>query len=372
MDVELEAGGRLLVNLLRGGSRSRTELAALTGWSRNTVAARLNELMDAGWVREDTELQGDRGRPSIGYVVNPRACAVYVATFGRDQLRGALCGLDGTLLASDLRPFRLGDLPGAIEDVAQQFAALRRQPGLGTLPVAAAVIGGPSPVANPVTFATWAQVAAVPEEFSRRLGIPVTLENDASLMAFGLRRDFPEADTFVLVKIATGIGAGIVISGTLHTGVAGLAGEIGHIPVRRGGERQCACGNRGCLSLVASEPGILRDLSAGPRQVPDLAALQALVAEGDAEAVAALRAAGRDIGEALVGVVTGIAPELVILGGTIAQFGDHLATGVRESLTRLTLPALSARVRVASTGQDGDADLRGGAELALDRLLTGR
>ena len=98
MDVELEAGGRLLVNLLRGGSRSRTELAALTGWSRNTVAARLNELMDAGWVREDTELQGDRGRPSIGYVVNPRACAVYVATFGRDQLRGALCGLDGTLL----------------------------------------------------------------------------------------------------------------------------------------------------------------------------------------------------------------------------------------------------------------------------------
>ena len=81
--------------------------------------------MDAGWVREDTELQGDRGRPSIGYVVNPRACAVYVATFGRDLLRGALCGLDGTLLASDLRPFRLGDLPGAI-DLAEDRGAFGR------------------------------------------------------------------------------------------------------------------------------------------------------------------------------------------------------------------------------------------------------
>jgi predicted NBD/HSP70 family sugar kinase len=98
--------------------------------------------------------------------------------------------------------------------------------------------------------------------------------------------------------------------------------------------------------------------------------LQALVAAGDADTVAALRTAGRDIGEALVGVVTGIAPNVVVLGGRMTLLGDHLTTGVRESLMRYTLPALSSRVRVTTTTKHRAAGLRGGGELAFDQLLA--
>lgn len=370
MDLNLDRNGRVIVNLLRSASRTRAELAELTGWSRNTVAARLNELMQGGWVREDTEFQGDRGRPSITYSVNPKALTVYVATFGWDQLHGAICGLDGEMLASDVMPFGLGELDDAIEAAAGQLARLSAHPAVGKQPVAAAVIAGPSPVANPIQLAGWAKVGAVPSDFSNRLGVPVTLENDANLMALGLLRDFPDVDSFVFVKIATGIGAGIIVARHLHSGIAGLAGEIGHIPVRSGGDRQCACGNRGCLAVMASVPGVLRQLSTGSRMVRDLGELQTLVRSGDGEAVATLRAAGRDIGEALVGVLTGVAPEVLVLGGRLTQLGDHLTTGVRESITQLTLPALSTRVQVTTTSKHRAAGLHGGAQLALDKLLA--
>ena len=371
MNIDLDPGGRLLVNALRSGSRSRAELATSTGWSRNTVAARLAELTEAGWVREDSELQGERGRPSLGYVVSPQRLTVYVATFGWDQLHGAICGLDGEILAGEVVPFALTGPEAAMDATKEQLERLRTHPSIRPVPIAAAVIGLPSPVANPVQMATWAHIGAVPADFSERLGLPTVLENDANLMALGLRREHPDASAFVFVKIATGIGAGIIVAGRLHTGVAGLAGEIGHIPVRSGGDRQCSCGNRGCLADQAAVPALLRKLSSGDRTVHDLAGVQTLVTSGDGEAVAALRSAGRDIGEALVGVVTAIAPEVLVLGGRLTQLGDHLTTGVRESLTRYALPALSSRIRVTTTTKHRTAGLRGGGELAFDRLLAG-
>lgn len=370
MSFHLDTNARLVLNSLRTGGRSRAELAESTGWSRNTVASRLTELTDAGWVREDSEVQGDRGRPSLSYAVNPRGQGVYVAIFGWDQLHGAICGLDGEILAGEATRFGLGDPQAAIEATADQLARLRAQPAARDVPLAAAVIGTPSPVANPIQLAAWSPIGAVPTDFSDRLGLPVILENDANLMAVGLRREFAETGSFVFVKIATGIGAGIIVGGRLHTGIAGLAGEIGHIPVRSGGDRQCACGNRGCLAEQASVPSLLRQLSSGTRRVANLEALANLVTSGDGEAVAALRSAGRDIGEALVGVVTGIAPDVLVLGGRLTQLGDHLATGVRESLTRYTLPALSSRIRVTTTSKHRTAGLRGGAELAFDVLLA--
>ncbi len=370
MSIALDPNARLILSALRAGSRSRAQLSESTGWSRNTVATRLAELMDADWVREDSDLQGDRGRPSLGYVVNPHGLTVYVAVFGWDQLHGAICGLNGEILAGDVVSFGLGGLDAAIEATAEQLERLRAQPGVRNVPIAAAVIGIPSPVANPVQMAAWSPVGAVPTDFTTRLGLPVILENDANLMALGLRRDFAEVGSFVFVKIATGIGAGIIIGGRLHTGIAGLAGEIGHIPVRSGGDRQCSCGNRGCLAEQAAVPSVLRQLSSGTRTVRNLEELQSLVTSGDGEAVAALRAAGRDIGEALVGVLTGIAPDVLVLGGRLTQFGDHLTTGVRESLTQFSPPALSSRIRVTTTTKHRTAGLRGGAELAFDRLLA--
>ena len=69
-------------------------------------------------------------------------------------------------------------------------------------------------------------------------------------------------------------------------------------------------------------------------------------------------------------MLTGVLPEMLILGGRLTQLGDHLTTGVRESLAQLTLPALSTRVQVTTTSKHRATGLRGGADLASDRLLA--
>jgi predicted NBD/HSP70 family sugar kinase len=361
---------RPVLRALRHGPLNRAQLGSITGWSRNTVAARLEELQKGGWVTEVDFGSGERGRPYVRYRVVPEAALVYVASLGWHQLHGAICGLDAQPLAVDVHDHALDDLPAAIDVVHQQLSRLTADPAVHGRGVLAGVVGAPSPLANQIDMAAWSRAGSLDDQFSSGLGVPTVVDNDANLMALGLAREFPDLRTFLFVKVATGIGSGIVIDGKLHSGVAGLAGEIGHIPVHHGTERQCACGNRGCLGLVASVPGVLRMLSAGPRKIENLDELAALVTAGDGEAVATLRTAGRDIGEALVGVITAIAPERIFLGGRLTQFGDHLATGVRESITRLALPALSARVRVQAVAHHQLFGLRGAADLAFDRLLA--
>ena len=287
----LDKNALLVLRALGGQPRNRGHLVESTGWSRNTVAARLNALIEAGWVEEVRRDQGELGRPALRYRVNPRAALAYCASFGWDQLNGAICGLDGEILAADTTPFPLGHF---------RTPSLRRKsnsrappsPGRGRPTRLIGGHRGTKPGGQPGPAAAWSHTGLIPGDFAQHLGIPVVIENDANLMALGLRREFPDARTLVFVKIATGIGAGVVIDGRLHAGMAGLAGEVGHIPVRRGADRQCACGNRGCVGEVAAAPSILRELSTDNRRISTLDDLHALVTQGDGEAVATLRAAG--------------------------------------------------------------------------------
>jgi predicted NBD/HSP70 family sugar kinase len=101
----------------------------------------------------------------------------------------------------------------------------------------------------------------VARELARRLRVAVTVDNDANLGALaeteiGAARG---RETVVYVKVASGIGAGIVLAGHVHHGATGIAGEIGHVQVRRDGDR-CRCGNRGCLETVASTTALLSAL----------------------------------------------------------------------------------------------------------------
>src|SRR5690606_9541045 len=106
-------------------------------------------------------------------------------------------------------------------------------------------------------------------------------------------------DDLLFVKVATGIGAGIVSSGRLQRGARGTAGDLGHVRVQRGSGVRCTCGREGCLEALASGGALARDLGvATAEDVVDL------VASGDARATAALRQAGRDLGEVLASCVS--------------------------------------------------------------------
>jgi glucokinase len=225
------------------------------------------------------------------------------------------------------------------------------------------------------------------EPLKARLGsvldLPVIIENDANSAAWGEFRfgAAAEADNMVLITVGTGIGGGIVVDGELMRGAYGVAAELGHMRVVRGGIR-CGCGNRGCWEQYASGSALVREarelvVSGTPLAARlselcagDPAALSGpdvtrAAAEGDPAAVELMADLGEWIGEGVASVAAILDPELVVLGGGVSEAGslliDPALAAFRRQLTgRGHRP--EARFVLASLGND--AGMIGAADLA--------
>ena len=214
---------------------------------------------------------------------------------------------------------------------------------------------------------------------SRRLKVPVSVDNDVNLMTLAEWKLGAGRGTrsLVCLTLGTGVGGGLVLDGHLYRGEKGAAGEIGHMPVVEEGLR-CNCGGRGCLERYVGNQEIIRwvtgELRKGARSVlpklvgGDLRRLSPEVIDrgcelGDPLARATWARAGSQIGLALAGVVNLLAPERVVIGGGIAKAGPWLFGPMREVLRRRAMrglrdiPLLPARL-------GGSAGMMGAALLA--------
>ena len=221
------------------------------------------------------------------------------------------------------------------------------------------------------------------DRLTKRLGVPVVIENDANAAAWGEFRFGAgiETDDMVLVTVGTGIGGGIVLDGRLLRGAWGVAAEFGHVRVVPDG-RLCGCGNHGCWEQYASGRALLRDVrdavAADPqagRTVLELAGGNAekidgpgvtrAARQGDPLAVAALADVGRWLGQGIADLACVLDPAMVVVGGGVSEAGDLLLEPARATFTA-QLSAADYRphltIRAASLGND--AGLLGAADLA--------
>src|SRR5258708_7658185 len=170
-------------------------------------------------------------------------------------------------------------------------------------------------------------------EMHDRLDMPVEIENDANLGALagltgGAGR---ECSNFVYIKVAPGIGAGLVIDGKLLRGATGTAGEIGHTTLDESGAL-CYCGNRGCLETVASGPAIIQLVGPLNGEVPTLASIAALALAAELPPHRAIADAGHEIGIAIAGLCNLINPDRVILGALLRRTGQILLHPIPQSI----------------------------------------
>lgn len=366
----LDATEIILARALRHQAKGRGELATETGWSLNTVASKLARLMDEGWIVETNDGRGVRGRPFVRYGFNPTAALVVLLRFDADQISGAICTLVGDVVTSTTHKLHVDfGSDDAVEEIAGVLDAMATHPGVDRSRIRAMVVGVPGPVSGMTRTVPWSKVGVLPADLAARFKIPVAIENDANLMALGARHEHQDTDSLLFLLVQTGIGAGLVLSGRLHRGLLGWAGEVGHIPVTAGGDMPCMCGNRGCLAGVASNPALMRAISTSTRPVETVADLKHLVLSGDIDAIMALRQAGRHIGEAIVGLVVGLAPEAIAVGGHIAEIGDHVITGIRETLAQKTPPQISSQLRIVAIQDHDQIGVRGATDLAFDLMF---
>ncbi len=194
-------------------------------------------------------------------------------------------------------------------------------------------------------------------ELGRRLGATVRVENDVNAAALGAFHVLQVAGTGSLayLNLGTGLAGGIVLGGRLWRGSRGAAGEIGHIPVDPAGP-VCACGQRGCLELVASGSAVARQWpSDHPR--PVLALFEA-ASLGHPDAIGVRDRLIENVAAAVRLLVLTVDTDVVVIGGGISSIGEPLLAAVRgvlgswaEHSPFLSSLELPGRVRLTPAGE---------------------
>ena len=204
------------------------------------------------------------------------------------------------------------------------------------------------------------------EELGKRTGLHVTVENDASAAAWGEFRfgAGSEVGHLIFVTLGTGVGGGVITNGVLLRGAQGAGGELGHVTIQATGPR-CGCGNHGCLESLASGTAIQRRAREVASERPgsalgELAAdrkvlgedVTELARQGDEAAISVLKEAGRWLGVGLAGFVNVFNPEVIAVGGGVAEAGDLiLAPARREVHLRSRSPGRDlVRIKEATLG----------------------
>lgn len=249
-------------------------------------------------------------------------------------------------------------------------------------------IGIGAPCANAVTgcieAATdlpWPSPIPLANMMESRLGLPVTISNDANAAAIGEMAYGAAAGlkNFIVLTLGTGVGSGIVCDGHLLTGARGFAGELGHVTFPFGAGRLCGCGREGCLQTVASAKGIVEtarrmmaesDIPSLMREIPigELTAktICELANAGDILALSVYRFTGECLGRAAAEFAAFSDPEAIILFGGVSKAGDLLLNPMRETFLENTLHLYRDRVRfMVSKMKDADAAILGAASLPL-------
>ncbi|OLT13434.1 hypothetical protein BJF78_03610 [Pseudonocardia sp. CNS-139] len=369
----VSAGG-LLQLVRRGTATTRRDLIRVTGLARSTVTQRVDALLAARLLTESAGEAEGRGRPPGTLAFDEGHGHVLVAGLHRDRAELVAIDLGARELARRTLDMAIGEGPEPVlAAVEAELTALRA--GLGGTTVALGVgVPGPVDVAvgramQPPVMPGWHDYP-VRDRLAARFRVPVFVENDANLMALGEQRvTWPDAPALVLVTVGAGIGAGIVVDGTLYRGVDGGAGDIGHIRMY-GHEERCACGAVGCLAAVASGDALVRRLAALGKDVAQVADVRRLVQQGDADAVAAVRKAGQLAGEVLTTVVSVLNPEILVVAGDMAHTNEHFVTGLRELIYQRSLPRATRNLRVVTTRLGDAASVLGMRELVLDEVYA--
>jgi len=369
------APGDLLQLLLDGVPRTRAELAQLTGLARSTIAVRVEALMDSGLVAAVGEAASSGGRPPSRFAFNPGARVVLAIDLGAMHAVVALTDLAGRVLVRRRTDLSIASGPHTVLDavVAEAHDLLASQQ-LSTDDLAGVGIGLPGPVehtsgrpANPPIMPGWHDFD-VPAYIRESFDVTVLVDNDVNLMALGEQRmHWPSQENLLFIKVSTGIGAGIIGNGQLQRGALGTAGDLGHVRVGRGGDVICRCGNVGCLEALAGAPAIAAGLGLTAGGSGDVVRL---VEAGDAATIAALRQAGRDLGEVLATCVSLLNPSVIVLGGALSAAGDHVLAGAREVVYSRSLPLATARLTIARAASSDDAGVIGASMMVTQHVLS--
>jgi glucokinase-like ROK family protein len=371
------------------GAVSRAELSDRLEMPRPRLLAELERLVALGYVAEAGLAASRGGRRSTLVELSPdlRFAAVDLGASSVD-VEVVNARLEPVVNYAEPADIRSG--PKVILSRVNELLHKAKADG-AYAKLDAVGIGVPGPVSfrdgvpvSPPIMPGWDRYP-VRELLTREHGCPAVVDNDVNIMAIGERHGgvAHSVDDFLFVKIGTGIGCGIYLSGDVYRGTDGCAGDIGHIQVDSHGP-MCSCGNVGCLEALFSGAALAKDATVAARSGASPALSERFTAagivtardvaegaiEGDPTCIRLIRDGGRRVGGVLAGLVSFANPSMIVIGGGLAQLGHIMLAEIRSVVYRRSLPLATGNLPVVLSELGPRAGVTGAAVLASDMAFA--
>ncbi|WP_166352380.1 ROK family protein [Phytoactinopolyspora limicola] len=366
----LATGSGVVLDLIRTGrARTRTDLIEHLGWSRITLARRLDELLDASIIVSAGQLDSRGGRPPEEFVVNKDAGLLLSFDIGRSHTRLGLTDLASTVLIEDEADIGFQDGPTEIFEWAPQVVDyMLAKIGRRRADIHGVGVGVPGPVdaltgrlAAPQPDERW-QGLALPDLVKHHFPVVCAMDRDVNIMAVAESRlGWPEYHDLVILKVGLGVSCALVLDGRIYRGSRGGAGDLSH-PLRTAGEPRT-------LEAEASGAMIRRALVAKGHRIRTSADIVSLAASGNTDALHLLATAGRTIGDAIVGIVAMLNPEAVVVGGNLAEADRPFLSEVRAAILGGVPDFARTGLVVEPARLGGKAGVIGASLIAQDALF---
>ncbi len=359
---------RVLATLEPGTPMTQAGLARATGLAPSTISNIVRDLL----ADDMLSTVGRQGHGQLLQLTRRAGVAVGIDV-GHRHITAASVTRVGEVIAE--RRVDIGvnvSVVDATRIIAEVFADVVRDTGEEPNQLIGVGLGVPTPVdrakrqvAAPSILPGWVGVDMA-DIISDRLGVAITVDNDANLgalseLTWGAGRGH---HSLAYLKLSEGVGAGLILDGQLYRGRHGIAGELGHTTMDEYGI-VCRCGNRGCLETIVAARAVIDLLE--PVRGPGLtiARIVELAAAGDVACIRVLSDTARHIGVAVANLCNVFNPEIVILGGELAQAANFLLPPLREVVRRQGVPVATQSLQIERGGLGARAHVLGAALLAM-------
>lgn len=359
-------------SIIHCGPISRASISKQTGLSKQTVSELVRILEEEGWVRETGRTSGHVGRTATNYELIPDSAFMAAVDLGGTKLRIAIVDLAGSVVAEVVAPTHPEGGRAVALQIGELVEAAVAQGSVDRAKVRQTVVGCPGVPDQATGAVRYAPNIAGIDSFdfrgavSRATGTQVLLENDVNLAVLGEQwlGAGQGVDHLAFIALGTGIGAGLIVNGALLRGANGAAGELGYLPF--GADPFEAESLRvGAFERVTATHGIRSAYQAATGRSLSVPSIFDAAADGDDAARVVIDGVARQLARAVATLGAVIAPETVILGGSIGARPEIIAATTAELARCFPFP-----VRVVPSLLGDHAALSGAVAIGLTELHT--
>lgn len=383
----------LILLIRRYGELTKADLVDHTDYSRTKISSCIDSLVSKKIITTNGSSDYTGGRRSKTFSFNGELGLVAGIDIGATSIDVVLADFSRNIIARYGEPAIVRDGPYTIlNKVTEILNKVILENGLKPEKLTGIGIGVPGPVdfllgtvLSPPIMPGWDRFPIIPTLQESFPLANIVVDNDVNLMALGevTHGAAKGIDNLIFLKIGTGIGAGIILNGSIYRGSSGCAGDVGHICVDKMGPI-CSCGNAGCLEALAAGPAIAErgknaalsgnspilmkylDNNDGVLKAENVGDA---AREGDPASIEIIRSSGEMIGEVLASLVNFYNPGMIVIGGGVSNIGNLLLSSIRQGVLNRSLPLATRDLHIVFSAIGPDAGVTGAISLAIEHMF---